>query len=77
VLAWCQTDPVGGGCLGSPTSEPLPITIAAGATPTFAVFGTATAAISFDPALHRIFFRVRNLAGHVIGATSLAVSGGP
>jgi hypothetical protein len=31
----------------------------------------------FDPALHRIFFRVLDLAGQVIGATSVAVSGGP
>jgi len=27
--------------------------------------------------MNRIFFRVRDLAGQVIGATSLAVDGGP
>jgi hypothetical protein len=77
ALAWCRTDPVGGGCLGAPTSAPQPVTMAAGATPTFAIFATATGPIAFDPALHRVFFLVRNLAGHVIGATSLAVSGAP
>jgi hypothetical protein len=51
--------------------------VPAGATPTFAIFATATGPIAFDPALHRIFFLVRNLAGQIIGATSLAVSGGP
>ncbi len=76
VLAWCQTD-AGGNCQSVVTSSPLPVFVPAGATPTFAIFGTATGAIAFDPALHRIFFRIRNLAGHVIGATSLAVSGGP
>lgn len=51
--------------------------VAANATNTFAIFATATGPVAFDPALHRIFFLVRNLAGDTIGATSLAVSGGP
>jgi hypothetical protein len=76
VLAWCQTD-AGGNCQSPATSSPLPVFVAAGATPTFAIFATATGGISFDPAIHRIFFRIRNLANQVIGATSLAVSGGP
>ena len=77
VLAWCQTDPGSGGCLGPATSGPLPVFVGAGATPTFAIFATATGSIAFDPTLNRIFFRVRDQAGQVIGATSLAVDGGP
>jgi hypothetical protein len=77
VLSWCQTNPITSACLGPATSSPLPASVAPGATPTFAIFAAATGPIAFDPALNRVFFRVRDLTGQVIGATSLAVSGGP
>jgi 5-methyltetrahydropteroyltriglutamate--homocysteine methyltransferase len=54
-----------------------PASVGAGATPTFGIFAAATGSIPFDPALNRVFFRVRDQAGQVIGATSLAVSGTP
>ena len=74
TLSWCQTDPLLGTCLGSPSTQPFDLTIGAGATPTFAVFAAAGGPITFDPAANRIFFRISDLAGHVIGATSIAVS---
>lgn len=77
VLAWCQTDPGSGACVSAVTSGPLPVSVGAGATPTFAIFATATGSIPFDPRLNRVFVRVRDLAGQVIGATSLAVDGAP
>ena len=77
ALSWCQTDPGSGVCLGPATSAPLPATVGPGATPTFAVFASAAGSIPFDPSSNRVFFRVRDLAGQVIGATSLAVNGEP
>ena len=63
--------------LAATTTSPLPVSVGAGATSTFGVFATVTGAIAFDPSTHRIFFRARDLAGQIIGATSLAVSGEP
>ena len=77
ALAWCQTNPGTGVCLGAPTSAPLEVGVGAGATPTFAIFAAAAGNVAFDPAVNRVFFRVLSLDGQVIGATSVAVSGGP
>jgi len=38
------------------------------------VFAAAGGPIAFDPAANRIFFRIFDLGGHVIGVTSIAVS---
>ena len=60
-----------------PTSTPLPVVVQPGATPTFAIFAAVTGPVAFDPAVNRVFVRVRNRANEVIGATSVAVSGSP
>ncbi len=71
-IALCQTDPVTSQCT-SPLGPAVPAPIDAGATPTFAVFVTATAPIAFSPASHRIFVRFKDADGIVRGATSVAV----
>ncbi|MDB5396216.1 MAG: putative peptidase family [Rhodospirillales bacterium] len=70
----CQTDPVSGQCI-SPIVTSLPVTITTNATLTFAVFVTANASFTPDPANKRIFLRFRDNPGGVTrGATSVAVS---
>jgi hypothetical protein len=54
-LALCQTD-AAGSCLSAPTPT-VTTQISANATPTFAIFVTASGVIPFDPASTRIFVR--------------------
>ncbi|MGB8843076.1 MAG: hypothetical protein WCC64_18630, partial [Aliidongia sp.] len=68
----CPTDPTTGQCQ-APMAPSLPVTIAAGATPTFSVFVTAAAPIAFAPGTSRIFVRFRDGAGQSHGSTSVAV----
>jgi sugar lactone lactonase YvrE len=68
----CETDPATGACL-QPMSGSVPITFAAGATPTFSVFVAATAPIALAPATARIFVRLIDGAGQSHGSTSVAV----
>lgn len=67
----CQTM-ANGQCLAAPTAS-LPVTIAAGATPTFSVFVTASNLIALAPATSRIFVRFLDSGGVSHGATSVAV----
>jgi hypothetical protein len=48
-------------------------TINAGATPTFAIFATASGQVPFDPANNRIFVIFSDAGGTVRGSTSVAV----
>jgi subtilase family serine protease len=68
----CQTNPSSGQCL-SPPAGGVTLTIAADATPTFAIFGTASGAIPFNPASSRIFVEFSDPSGAVRGETSVAV----
>jgi sugar lactone lactonase YvrE len=68
----CQTDPATGQCLAPPAAS-LPLTIAAGATPTFSVFVSASAAIPLAPGTSRIFVRFLDGSGASHGSTSVAV----
>jgi len=54
----------------------VPLSIAAGAAPTFSVFVQATAPIALDPANARIFVRFKDAAGGLHGSTSVAVTSG-
>jgi len=73
TLTLCQTIPATGACVAPPAAS-LTTAIAAGATPTFAVFATARGTIPFDPAANRIFLRFRDSASsQVVGATSVAL----
>jgi uncharacterized protein GlcG (DUF336 family) len=77
TLAICQTMPVTGACVGSPTGGSLTVPFGANATPTFGIFVTASAAIAFDPANNRIFVRFRDGSGVTRGLTSVAVTASP
>lgn len=73
TLSVCQTNTGTGNCLAPPgpsvTSE-----IAAGATPTFGVFVSATDNIRLDPSTNRIFVRFLDSGELSKGATSVAVT---
>jgi hypothetical protein len=76
TLSICETDPVTSACINpaTPTATPFDVTIGAGETPTFAVFIGSATPIAFDPAVNRVFFKVRNQGGEVVASTSVAVS---
>lgn len=71
-LSICQTNPSTGACTSSPGAS-VSTTVAAGATPTFAVFAAATGPIPLNPAAHRVYVRFRDGSGAVRGATSVAI----
>jgi hypothetical protein len=75
TITLCQTDPTSGQCL-APPGPSVTLTINAGATPSFAVFVTATGAIPFDLNKNRIFVQFTSTAspgtGIVNGQTSVA-----
>ena len=62
----CPTDPMTGQCLQALASS-LPVTIAAGATPTFSALVSATAPVAFAPATARIFVRFIDGSGQSHG----------
>ena len=70
-LAVCETDPVGA-CL-APLGPSVTRVINPGETPTFGIFVTASASISYDPAVKRIFVRFKDPGGQTRGSTSVAV----
>jgi len=72
TVTLCQTDPATAQCLAPPAAT-VPVTIAAGATPTFSVFVSASGAIPFAPGTSRIFVRFLDGAGALHGVTSVAV----
>jgi hypothetical protein len=72
----CETDPATGACL-EPAAASVTTSIAAGATPTFAIFATATADVSFNPASNRIFVSFTDPGGITRGSTSVAVTTAP
>ena len=72
ALTMCQTDPQNGQCLAPPASS-VATTIDANATPTFAVFATASGPIAFAPQTSRIFVRFTDADGATRGLTSVAL----
>jgi hypothetical protein len=68
----CQTNPATGQCT-SVIGPTVTTTIAANATPTFAIFVQGSGTVPFDPAHNRIFVRFKDSGGVVRGATSVAV----
>jgi hypothetical protein len=71
ALTLCETRPQTGQCLVAPATSAT-TTIAGNATPTFAVFGTASGAIPLDPANSRIFVQFADQNGLIRGLTSVA-----
>jgi hypothetical protein len=72
TLAVCQTNPLNGACLASP-SPTVTTTINAGATPTFSVFVTGAGTVPFDPAANRVFLRFKDAGAVTRGSTNVAV----
>jgi len=74
TVTLCQTEPTTGACLSPPAAE-VPLTIGAGATPTFSFFITASQAISLDPAVNRLNVRFFQgaVGGTQIGQSSFAL----
>jgi hypothetical protein len=68
----CQTNPATGACITGLASA-VSANIAAGATPTFAIFITGLGNVPFDPAVNRVFVRFTDGGGVVRGATSVAI----
>jgi hypothetical protein len=72
TLNICQTNPTSGQCI-SPIGPLVTTQINANATPTFAVFATASGPISLDAIGGRIFVSFFDQSGAVRGGTSVAV----
>ena len=75
VVSLCETNPVTGDCINptTPTTDAVTTTVASDATPTFAVFVTATDLIEFAPDVNRIAVQFADASGELRGATSVAV----
>jgi probable HAF family extracellular repeat protein len=72
TITICQTNPQTGACLQTPAAS-VTTTINANATPTFAIFVAASAAVAFDPANSRILVQFVDSGNAVRGETSVAV----
>lgn len=73
VVTVCRTSPATGACL-APASDQATTTVNPGQALTFAFFVTSLGTSRpFDPATDRVFARIRNAAGELVGATSVAV----
>jgi YVTN family beta-propeller protein len=68
----CQTNPANSQCLAAPGAS-VDVNFAAGATPTFSVFVTASESVPLLPAANRIFVRFKDTNGVQHGSTSVAV----
>jgi hypothetical protein len=73
VLSICETNPATGACLGTAAAS-VTTPFAAGATPTFAIFATATGDVPFDPANSRVFVSFTDAGGIIRGSTSVALT---
>jgi virginiamycin B lyase len=72
AISLCQTNPMSGQCISSIGSS-VTTTINANATPTFAIFATASGSVPFLPQTNRIFVQFADANGIVRGSTSVAV----
>jgi hypothetical protein len=72
ALAVCESNSSTGACMAAPASS-VAVTFTAGGTPTFSVFLTPTAPISFAPASSRVFLNFLDTNGVSHGSTSVAV----
>jgi virginiamycin B lyase len=72
AISLCQTNPMSGQCISS-IGPSVTLTINANATPTVAIFTTASGTVPFDPANNRIFVEFSDAGGVVRGSTSVAV----
>jgi hypothetical protein len=73
AITLCQTVPATGACMAAPSPSGVTTTINANATPTFAIFATASGAVPFVPQTNRIFVEFSDANEVVRGSTSVAV----
>jgi hypothetical protein len=71
-VSLCPTNPTTGACLAAPSAT-VTQSFAAGGTPTFAIFVSASAPIAFAPGTSRVFVRFKDASGVAHGSTSVAV----
>ncbi len=71
IISLCETNPASGACI-SPIRESVTTLIDSGATPTFAFFVTAFGTVPFDPAVNRVFVRLKDASNVTRGGTSVA-----
>ncbi len=74
AISLCQTDPASGQCISS-VGPSATTTINANATPTFAIFATASGSVPFVPQTNRIFVEFSDAGGHRARSRSVAVEG--
>jgi hypothetical protein len=72
AISLCQTNPMSGQCFSSIGSS-VTTTINSNATPTFAIFATASGSVPFVPQSNRIFVEFSDAKQVVRGSTSVAV----
>ncbi len=72
TIGVCQTNPATSVCVG-PIGASASLDMPAGATPTFGVFVVSDGSVGFDPAVNRIFVRIRDGQDVTRGSTSVAV----
>jgi len=68
----CQTNPSTGQCLAAPAATVTVSPFASGATPTFSVFVTASAAIASSPG-NQVLVLFTNPSGTILGSASVSV----
>ncbi|MGH7388032.1 MAG: beta-propeller fold lactonase family protein [Candidatus Rokuibacteriota bacterium] len=71
-LTVCETNSSTGACL-APPAPTVTVNYAAATARSFAFFAQASGAIAFDPAVNRVFVRLRDSGGVTRGATSAAL----
>ncbi len=73
TITVCETVTGTGACMAPPAAS-VPVTIGAGAEPTFSIFATAAGAVPFIAATNRIFVQFTDGTGTVRGSSSVAVT---
>jgi hypothetical protein len=71
ALTVCETDAVGN-CIASPAPS-VTVQYAGGTTRSFGFFASASGSIAFNPAVNRVFGRLKDPSGTTRGSTSAAV----
>jgi virginiamycin B lyase len=72
ALSLCETVPATGQCMAPPAAK-VTTSVAAEATPTFAVFVQGNGTVPFQPAANRVFVQFQDAGSAIRGLTSVAV----
>jgi phospholipase/lecithinase/hemolysin len=69
----CRMNPANTACVSAPAASTPPTTVASNGTATYRVTATPTAPLLSDPAISRLFLRLKSADGYTRGAASVAV----